>query len=230
MRRVADAAVLLVLWAGSACAMVRPHVGAELVVQHARENTDGRLDPVGFPISGAGGLTVRWPALRRLELTTGIGYEDRGTRDRLTFTAQPGGTFRVDSQNEWRSIVVPLHTTIPVRGGLRLEAGPEWRWLLRSRTRPLGAVSLPFVAAAPVEGSSASTIFESSTRWTDTTQGFDRSSFALSLGLTFGWSTLGGDGRLGLRWCELIGNQRRPNEFEVEDRFRQFQLVFGWDR
>ena len=227
MRRVARAAVLFALWAGSAGAW--PHVGAELAVQHARESSGGTFDPVGFPISGAGALTVRWPALSRLDLTTGIGYEDRGTRDRLTVTIQPGGTFSVDSQNQWRSIVVPIHASIPVRGGLRLEAGPEWRWLLQSRTRPVGE-SPAFVFGQPPALSSSSTIFESASRWTDTTQGFDRSSFALSLGLAFGFDALGGAARAGLRYCELLGNQRRPNDFEVESRFRQYQLVLGWDR
>ena len=228
MRRVARTAMLLALWAGSAGAW--PRIGAELAAQHARESSGGRFDPVGFPISGAGALTVRWPALSRVDLTAGIGYEDRGTHDRTTLTAEPGGTFSLESQSQWRSIVVPLHASIPVRGGLRLEAGPEWRWLLQSRTRPLGDDVHAFARGTPVEWSTSSTIFESTSRWTDTTQGFDRSSFALSLGLAFGFGALGGEARAGLRYCELLGNQRLPNAFDVESRFRQYQLVLGWDR
>src|SRR5262245_47724739 len=61
--------------AGTAGAAPRPRIGAEIVVQHAREVTDVGSEPTGFPISGGATLTLRWSPSPIVHWVTGLGYE-----------------------------------------------------------------------------------------------------------------------------------------------------------
>ena len=224
IRRAGAAAVLM--WLSASGAVAGPGVGAEIVVQHAREDTDGLYDPVGFPVSGGGTVTLRWIAAPGVDLVTGVGYEDRSTLDRLTISL-PGGTYRGDVQGQWCSLVIPLHARWSVGPLLRLEAGPEWRWLLqsRSRTRNLSSPSL----TGPVTYRNQAQIFEVSIGdWFDNTDAYYRSSFAFAAGFGVHWAWLRGDAGVGLRWSESMGNQRESDE--LRSHFREFQLVMSWDR
>jgi hypothetical protein len=204
-----------------------PRLGAELVVQHVREDTDGLLDPKAFPVSGGGTFTLRWKATPRIDLVTGLGYEERATLGRPQLSVF-GPTAASDIQGQWRSLVFPLHARIPIGRFLRFEAGPEWRWLLQARNRfPIESSSFASVAGPR---RAQSEIFEEASvgQWFDVTSSYHRSTFALSagLGLHRGW--LGGDVGMGLRWCESLGDQLE-SEYS-RSHFREFQLALSWER
>jgi len=223
--RMALAAALLALFATTAAA--RPRVGFEVVALHAREADDGFLESEGFPISGSSTLTFRWRTNPGLDVVTGLGYEDRSTRDRQGFQGFPG-YYRVGVQRQWKSVVIPLRAAIEVGRILRLEAGPEWRWLLQSRTR-FEDVAIPFVKG-PTPLRAQAEIFEQASygAWWDATSAYHRSSFALSLGASAHWAWLQGDAGVGFRWSEGLGNQL--DQDWVTSRVREFQLVMSWDR
>ena len=207
--------------AGTAAAAERPRVGAEIVVQHAREISDGWIEPTEFPVSGGATLTLRWSSGTHVHWVTGLGYEQRATQSQLTpniLTDSPASSqwpppaFEV--QREWKSLVVPLHATVDAWHIVRIEAGPEWRWLLQHRAR---AENVVFITSAADFG-----------QWYDVTSEYNRGSFALALGIGAHWPWGGGDAGLGLRWCEGVGDQHKADY--ITSRFREFQLVMRWDR
>ena len=194
--------------------------GLELAVQHATEDTDQAMEPVEFPVSGSLTGTLDWPLGSRLRLRTGVGYEERWTASRLTIQfLGPSSEFDLDFDFETRarSFVLPLRLAGGLGRVLELEAGPEWRWMLQTRTR----VSLadPSILGPAGEGT-----------WTDVTSEWERSSFALGAGVSAHWPLKGGEGRVGFRWCEALGNQHAENFLGLSSRFRELQLMFAWSR
>ncbi len=191
-----------------------PGPGLELAIQHASQDTDASWEPVGFPVSGSLTGTLAWPLGSRLRLTTGVGYEERWTESRLTLNFL-GITANIDDETRVRSLLLPLRLATPVGSHFEFEAGPEWRWMLQTRTR--GTLS-----AAGFE--------EQSTPWNDVTSGWERSSFALAAGLAAHWAVGGGKARAGVRWCEALGNQRVVEDLGFEYRFRAWQVTLAWSR
>jgi hypothetical protein len=191
-----------------------PRPGLELAIQHATQDTDGALEPVGFPVSGSLTGTLAWPLGSRLRLTTGVGYEERWTESRLTISFL-GFSTHIDDETRVRSLLLPLRLATPVGRHFDLEAGPEWRWMLQTRSR--GTIS-----TAGFDGLT--------TPWNDVTSGWERSSFALAAGLGAQWAAGGGTARAGLRWCEALGNQRDVEDFGFKYRFRAWQVTLAWSR
>jgi len=223
--RMTLGAALLALFATTVAA--RPRVGFEVVALHAREVENGFLESKGFPISGNSTLTFRWRPISRLDLVTGLGYEDRSTVGRQGVQGFTG-FYRFAVQRQWKSVVIPLRAAINVGRIVRLEAGPEWRWLLQSRTRFESVATIFVKEPAPLRAQSD--IFEqvSYGEWWDATSAYHRSGFALALGVGAHWAWLGGDTGVGLRWSESLGNQL-DLDWDTS-RVWEFQLVMSWDR
>ena len=202
--------ILLPLVAGTAHA--GPRWEFETGVQTARMVRDQSAPPVGLPLSGYGALGATIWHGNHMRAVAKLGYDDATSRNTIGGTWPAfGGPF---PDREWfrlQSLWIPAHLVIERHEHLQLEFGPEWRYLLRA------------------EGGTYRVDGAIPARRSVSTDGLDRSSFALSAGLGLEWRALNGISRVSLRWVEGLESALKGSG-TTSFRPHAAQLAFGWRR
>ena len=227
---------LLVLGSGDASARLR--VGTSATAQWAslteppvmRLPFDSGEPAREWTAAPAVGAVLAWDLAPNLSIEASPQLVDQPDRvDYGSYFFSGGLDYRVRTNARLTSIALPGRAVWSPLPGLRLMAGPEFRYLVRATQTLQAAPTIP--AAGPGGASPAQAeaiIFEDYPLTFDTIEAFHRWGFGASAGAGMAWGVAEHDARLDVVWSQGLTNLTRLEEDGRKWQGLQLSLSVLW--